>query len=193
MDVLVEIVRNLLIIIMVSSFLELLLPDGNIKPFARLAMGLFILVAILNPALNLLYENREFKVNLWDYQVNTNETEQILAEGQKINRRITEVNRQILQEKLEGQIEAMAMLVPGVEEVKIKALVDDSGGVTSLSVKVVPGLPESPGEEEKINVFSGRERLSADEEEEIKQKILNLVQNFYGLKNVDININFEGG
>ena len=47
-----DIVRNVLVIILVSSFFELLLPDGKVKPFVRFnIIGLFILISVLNPAL----------------------------------------------------------------------------------------------------------------------------------------------
>lgn len=193
MQVLAEIVRNLLVIIMVASFLELLLPDGNIKPFARLAMGLFILIAVLNPALNVLYGDREFKVNLWDYQPDNAESERILQAGQKMNERITAANSAAIKEKVEGQLEAMALLVPGVEDVHINAGVDNTGMVTKLDLKVVPENSSSKGDEEKINVFSDQKHFSAKEKEHIRQKIKSVVQNLYGLNNVDIDIKFEGG
>jgi stage III sporulation protein AF len=192
MEVLVQIVRNLLVIIMVASFLELLLPDGSIKPFARLAMGLFILVAILNPALSLLYEDREFKINLWDYEANQLQNEEILQAGKKINQRIITSDSDAIKTRVEGQIGAMAMLVPGVEEVDIKAGVDSSGAITRLDLKVIPGNG-SGTEDAKINVFSGQTGLSKEEQERIQQKIINLVQNMYGFQNVDIDIKFEGG
>ena len=47
MDVLVEIVKNLLVIIILASFLELLLPGGGMKPYVRLAIGMFVLIAVL--------------------------------------------------------------------------------------------------------------------------------------------------
>lgn len=193
MEVLIQIVRNLLVIIMVASFLELLLPDGSIKPFARLAMGLFILVAILNPALNLFFEDHEFKIDLWDYQVNTVQNEQILEAGREINQRITATDNEAIKAKVEGQIGAMAMLVPGVGGVDIKAGVDSSGTVTKLDLKVLPDNGRGQDEDEKINVFSGRQDLSKEEQEKIKQKITSVVQNLYGLTNIDIDINFEGG
>jgi stage III sporulation protein AF len=170
-----------------------LLPDGSIKPFARLAMGLFLLVAILNPALNLLYEDREFKINLWDYQVSPVQNEEILKEGQRINQRITAADSEAIKARVEGQIGAMTMLVPGVEEVNIDAGVDNNGTVTKLDLKVIPDRGTGQEEAEKINVFSGQAGLSKDEQEHIRQKIINLVENVYGFKNVDIDINFVGG
>lgn len=193
MEVFIQIVKNLLVIIMVASFLELLLPDGGIKPFARLAMGLFILVAILNPALNILYEERELKVNLWDYQVDYTQNEQILKAGQEINQRITAANNDAIKARIEGQIGAMTMLVPGVEKVDIDARVDDNGAVTKLKLQVKPILDTGEGQDPNINVFTGQAGLSEDEQEHIRNKIVNLVENVYGFKNIDIDISFVGG
>jgi stage III sporulation protein AF len=189
-EVLVQIVKNLLVIIMVASFLELLMPDGSIKPFARLAMGLFILVAILNPTLNLLYKEHEFKINLWDYQMDTAKTDEIRQAGEKINHRIIEANEETVQGKMEKQIAAVAMLVPGVEDVDINAGVSNNA-VVKVDLTVIP--EHGSGEDEKIGVFSGQHGLSEDEKEKIRQKIINVMHNLYGLDQIQININFEGG
>ena len=61
MEVLAEIVRNLLVIIIISSFLEMLLPEGNTRPFVRFAVGMFVLIAILTPSLHYLYDNVSFR------------------------------------------------------------------------------------------------------------------------------------
>ena len=42
MEVLTEIVTNLLVIIIISSFLEMMLQEGNTKPFVHFAVALFV-------------------------------------------------------------------------------------------------------------------------------------------------------
>jgi len=63
MAVLTEIVKTFLVIIILASFLELLLPEGKVKPFVRFAIGLFILIAVLNPGLSLLFSGHNFDVD----------------------------------------------------------------------------------------------------------------------------------
>ena len=48
MAILSEIVRNILVIVLIASFLELMLPEGTLRPLVRFAIGLFILI-IMSP------------------------------------------------------------------------------------------------------------------------------------------------
>jgi stage III sporulation protein AF len=66
MSVLTEIVRNILVIIIMASFLELLLPEGAIRPFVRFAIGLFVLIAVLNPVLGYFFDDSNFQITWWE-------------------------------------------------------------------------------------------------------------------------------
>ena len=55
MTVLSEIVRNVLVIVLIASFLELMLPEGTLRPFVRFAIGLFILIVVLSPLAGILF------------------------------------------------------------------------------------------------------------------------------------------
>jgi stage III sporulation protein AF len=103
MSVLTEIVRNILVIIIMASFLELLLPEGAIRPFVRFAIGLFVLIAVLNPVLGYFFDDSNFQITWWDYQMEAVEEESLLRRGQEINQNIMNHNQSLLKEKLEGQ------------------------------------------------------------------------------------------
>ena len=62
MDVLVEIVKNLLVIIILASFLELLLPGGGMKPYVRLAIGMFVLIAVFTLVIMCFYACEAFHI-----------------------------------------------------------------------------------------------------------------------------------
>jgi stage III sporulation protein AF len=101
MSVLTEIVRNILVIIIMASFLELLLPEGAIRPFVRFAIGLFVLIAVLNPVLGYFFDDSNFQITWWDYQMEAVEEESLLRRGQEINQNIMNHNQSLLKEKLE--------------------------------------------------------------------------------------------
>ncbi|MEN6461238.1 MAG: stage III sporulation protein AF [Syntrophomonas sp.] len=194
MAVLEEIVRNLLVIVIIASFIELLVPDGNIKPFVRFAIGLFILITILHPTLTFLFDDRSFKVDLWDYQVKNLKQGEILENGKKINQQINESNNSVMKDKLEGQISAMTMLVPGVDDVEIKAELKEDGSISKLNLMVRPDKGTTEEANEHVKVFSGNQNdISQKEQQQIRNKIISVINNLYGFENVDIDINFEGG
>jgi stage III sporulation protein AF len=192
MDVIAEIVKNLLVIIIMSSFLELMLPDGNMKPFVRFAIGLFIIIAVLNPVLAYIYDDKNFRISVWDDRVDQHTSAEIQATGHKIQKQITGKSSELMKQKLEGQITAVAILVPGVDDVDTQVLVGQDGSLQGLHLIVRPGRNNSSNEVEKVNAFSGYPQ-SDTEQKEIQRKILQVISNLYGLKGENIEIKFEGG
>lgn len=104
-----------------------MLPDGSIKPFVRFAVGLFVLIAILNPALSFIFSNHDLKLDFWDYTVDESIEEKIMVDAQELNERIVNVSSNTVLEKMQGQISSMALLVPGVEEVQTELKTDQDG------------------------------------------------------------------
>lgn len=194
METLADIVRTVLVIIIVASLLELLLPESGLKPFVSFAMGLFVLIAILNPILNVAFKNRDFKVDLWDYKYNEKLEQQMLEKGLDINQQILQTNDDMIQEKLQGQISAIATLVPGVQEVDTQIKAVDAGALDKVYLVVRLEETEVSEQTNDVGVFSGSEKkLSEEEQDRIKEKILLVVDNMYGIEAGQIEIDFEGG
>ncbi len=193
MAVLAGMVKNVLVIIILASFLEVLLPEGRVKPFVRFAIGLFIIIAVLNPVLNALFEQREFEINLWDYKVSSEQEREILEKGNRLNQQIATTTEVGIKEKIEGQVSAVAMLVPGVKEVKTSATLNGEGGLNNLDLIV--RLEESKQQKgEETNVFlGGGDAPSPEDKKQIEEKIRSVISNLYGFDHLKINVQFEGG
>jgi len=65
MEGLKEIIRNLAFILLLATFLEMLLPSKNMKGFVHLIMGLFVIVAILNPLASFLKLDYQLEIPAW--------------------------------------------------------------------------------------------------------------------------------
>ncbi|KXS45945.1 MAG: stage III sporulation protein AF [Candidatus Frackibacter sp. T328-2] len=50
-------IENLVVIVLLTSLVEMLLPKSHLEKYTRVVLGLFILIAILNPLLNLFNTN----------------------------------------------------------------------------------------------------------------------------------------
>ncbi|HNX28300.1 MAG TPA: stage III sporulation protein AF [Syntrophomonadaceae bacterium] len=190
-----EIVKTVLVIIIVASLLEMLLPESSLKPFVSFTMGLFVLIAILNPVLNFAFKDREFAINLWDYKYDQALEEEMLDKGMDINQQVIQSNDQQIQEKLQGQISAMTSLVPGVQEVDARIKKGEAGTADKFMLLVRVEKNETDDDSKDVEVFgSGAEKkLRQEEQERIKEKILLLIDNMYGIKAGLIEIKFEGG
>ncbi|MGI6453344.1 MAG: stage III sporulation protein AF [Syntrophomonadaceae bacterium] len=191
---LAEIVRNVLVIIIVASFLEILLPEGRIKPFVRFSIGLFILIAVLTPSLAWLFNDKSFQVDLWHHPVRKGtDVEKIEATGQEINRQIMDSQQALIREKMQGQISAVVMLVPGVEEAYTEAVIDENGTLSRVNI-VVKGEKHQLTHDRDVGVFSSEaDLMNRSLKEQIDKKIRQVVKNLYGLSEEKIDIKFAGG
>lgn len=194
MGLLSEIVRNVLVIVLVASFLELIMPEGTLRPFVRFAIGLFILVAVLNPVAGALFAEKDLEIQWWDSQSHLEKQgEEILRTGQEINQQIWENNQELLTSKVEGQISAVAILVPGVDDVETKVQLDSTGSLESLNLVVKPQNNAAGDAEGRVGAFSDNAAAAdARDQEEIRRKLTSVIRNLYGLEDVSIKIEFEG-
>ncbi len=191
MSVLADIVRNVLVIIILASFLELLLPAGTIRPFVRFAIGLFILIAVLNPVLGYFFRDNNLQVNWWEYKIDEDIENSLVLEGRQINEGLVNQNQLLLKEKLEGQINAVILLVPGIEDVHTQAEIKD-GTIDRIKFTICPEKALEEGGQ--IKVFTDEpEEYAEGMKQQIEKKITNVVGNMYGLGADKIEINFEGG
>lgn len=133
------------------------------------------------------------QIDLWSHIETPVMDEEILKSGAKVNEQIMQQGEDIYKQKLEGQISAVAMLVPGVQEVETKADLSEKGEVLNLHIVVRPIVAVTP-DDGKIEVFSNPDdKFELEEREVIMEKLLYVVTNMYGLDGSQIKIEFEGG
>jgi stage III sporulation protein AF len=193
MTVLSEIVRNVLVIVLIASFLELMLPEGTLRPFVRFAIGLFILIAVLSPLAGILFSDRSINIEWWDMKINPAQQEQILQQGEKINAQIWHLDQETLADKVAGQIGAVALLVPGVEDVEAHVVLDESGSVESVQLLVRSQAVSVDEEAGRVGIFQEAESVSFEEQEAIRNKLSAIIKNLYGFEHTAIEIEFQGG
>ena len=194
MSVLSEIVKNVLVIVLIASFLELMLPEGTLRPLVRFAIGLFVLIAILSPLVGVLFSDRNISIEWWDLQMDPGHEAQIMEEGEKINQQIWQSQQEVVSDKVAGQIGAVALLVPGVEDVETQVVLNKAGTVESLQLVVRPQVTSTDEEASQVGLFGESEpSLSAEEQEAIRSKLSTIIENLYGFENTVIQMEFEGG
>ena len=165
MDTLAEIVKNLLVIIILASFLELLLPGGSMKPYVRLAIGMFVLIAVLNPAMRWFFPAETLQISNWEWSDYSAGQQEVLQKGSELHNKIITESNDNMQSKLEGQISAIAMLVPGVSKVDSKILLNPDGSIQKVTINV-RGQENHSSSESSVGVFSGEDEVQTDPEVE---------------------------
>lgn len=192
METLSQIAKNLLLVIMIAGFLEILLPDSSMRSFVRFAVGLFIIMAILNPTLNILYDDRDLQSEAWEMAWEYQDPTSLQEQGIKLNKELQSSGESALQAKIEQQVKSLAILVPGVNDLETEITLDPQlGQVEKVELTV---KPFTAGEEGKSSVQAfASDEVSIKDREIIRSKLTSMMENFYGLEKTNIVINFEGG
>lgn len=127
MQTLQNLVRNLALILLVATFLEMLLPNKSMRGFVQMVMGLFVISAVLAPITTFLHTPLSMEIPAWTTEVPRDLP--TIAEGQGLK-----VGRDAVQGQyrkiLVNQIEALALGTKGVQSAVVDIKFEEGiGGV----------------------------------------------------------------
>ena len=140
-------VRNLAMILLLASFLEMLLPNKSMRGFVQLIMGLFVISAVLGPAAAFLHVPLTMEIPAWS-AISPEDLPALATEAQGLKAgqdAVQEQYRQILVHQIEG----LALSTQGVRAAAVKIqFADRTGGVTDQPIiaKIEVSLTASPEE-----------------------------------------------
>lgn len=174
MDTIVAVVRNLIILAFLSLFLELLLPGGSTKRYAKFVMGLLVVLALLQPLLQLT----QWKMPVVaDYQEESSvaAAEEIVGSGEEIRENFNETVLAEYEKEIAAQIEKLVSGIEGVETVSSTLRFDgEQLSSITLGMEVIPEFWEQP---EKI--------------QEIREEAAEILSGFYEIETKDIRISIS--
>lgn len=137
METLVAVARQIILIVLLGAFLEMLLPNQEMARFVRLVIGLFIIVSVLNPLMTWINGGQPVEVQAWEYVEPVPQTESILAQGERLRRQGEEIVLGTYSDRLARQMEVMVELLPEVEEAHLA--VDLVGQQIEVGARVKEG------------------------------------------------------
>lgn len=162
------------------------------RPFVRLTIGFFILIAVLNPILEVVSSRQTLEVGAWVLPDTAVLDDQILSQGQQLHQQLASGTNDQLRSKLEGQMSAVAMLVPGVDNVASRIELNPDGSIKKVTIQVQPSLQNKETEDSKVHVFSGRTE-TAELSDDVKERMTRILENMYGLTGPQVEIKLQGG
>ena len=159
-------IRNLILVILLAHFIELLLPDNELRKYVKVVIGFFVIIVILTPLLQVT--NRQLPgldFNL--VATRTPSFAEIVDRGKQLRENQQEKVEQDYQRKLAQQIKAVIKL---------------NSNLTNLQVEVKLARK---AEKEKIKIEG--EKLTTDNSsrqnkspKQLAEKLQNLVVTLYG-------------
>ncbi len=190
METIYLLVRNIVFIILLAVFVEMLLPAKEMRRFLEVVVGLFILITILNPIVSFIRQEPLLELELVEGR--EEELQSILDQGQELQQVQDVQARTNYGKRLEEQIAAVACIVPGVDKAEASVSFAEGASMESAAAieKVEILIKESGGEGadpvEKVSVGAGEENEQGEEGErgadELSDKVRQTVASLYGLQ-----------
>lgn len=197
-----EMVRNIVLIVLLTTILDMLLPSHSMRSYVKVVMGLFILVSLLTPILSLLAKEQDFAVLAWQQESFLPAELSIQQSGEKL----TAVNKDLLREnyahRLEVQMEALLKLLEGVGEAEAEVTLKAGsrrGGVEEIQSVLVRITREKKEEIifiPPVNIDDGSvdnepwKVVNDAEEERITTETKNTLSQYFGVAPAQIAVVF---
>lgn len=135
MQTLHTLVRNLAVILLLATFLEMLLPNKSMRGFVQMVMGLFVISAVLAPITTFLHTPLEMEIPAWT-ATTPQDLPAIATEGQGLKLARDAVQEQYRQ-ILVHQIKALALGSDGVEGAEVNVEFEEGAGGLTDQPKIV--------------------------------------------------------
>ena len=202
MDALQELVRSLATVIILTSFLEMLLPNSKMKNYTRLILGLFVIVIILNPVLAFLGSPDAFSAQAWVPSSQEQDMDNILKDAQELSGKAQDSAVKEYSAKVEQQIAALVRLSPEISHAEVEVELRESvssealGALEKVAITAhIKALePESGMASESDLKVSAIEPVTQEEknaQEQIERRLQSIVSDFYGLMPDQVSVKLE--
>ena len=198
-----EWLKNIIIIVLLASFVDLLLPSSNMQKYAKVVLGLVIILTIISPILNIVSGDFSINqlINRLENQMNSNDSsnkivsidqQQADSEYQKeMIRQVEETMLKNLKKEVEEQLNV------SINALNLDATItDENWGIRQITLfveKKPAGLTEDindgnnhveeikPVQQVNINLSNKDQIFSSEEKEksvEENQRIIRLIKEF---------------
>lgn len=207
METIYQLVRNIVFLVLLAAFLEMLLPLKETRRFVEVIFGLFVVVAVLNPVVA-LFDQKHFLTQEVYQEVGTEELKAILSRGKELQRAAAVEARAVYGKRLEDQIRTMACLVPGVGAAVVKVeqeawdpSLQSVGGVERVFITLRPEEDDNQPIPPVERVYVSSEADEPDPgsrnpegrqgREEVRLRVQETIVSFFGLHKEQVIVSWE--
>lgn len=190
-------VKTIVFVVLFATFLEFLLPNSSMQRFVRVIMGLFILLTVLNPVVDLIH-------NKWpinnvtatagksaDYSAVLNANQNLVQERERLA-------MEIYKSDIAKQAKALITVIEGVADAKIVVNLDEKreknllgGKIKKLEVYVQPGLVKNNEKVTKVKIGYSTSNVPQEIKPELAGRIKKTLCEFYQLQNEQVTVNLS--
>lgn len=184
-DSLTNWVKHIIFVVLFASFIELLLPNNSMQRFVRVIMGLFIMLSILNPVIDIL-QNHFTPSPLPVLSVNAANSKVIFDNVKNVAHDREQLTTEIYQKELAQQMKVMITALDGVADAKVVVVINRnkdnklSNTIKSVVVYVTQGNAVTSNKIDKVTIGQQPEK-TVDLNAQLQNKIKSLISELYQL------------
>lgn len=181
-----EWLKNIVLVVLFASFLDLLLPSSGMQRFVRVILGLLILLAVLSPVIDLL-QGRLVPEPLPALSGQTKAAGEKVADGvQRVVRERDRLAVEQYKKDLVRQMRAVVMAVDGVADARVsvelaQATAERPGAVARVIVDVLPGPAAEDRKVAKVEIGQAADRRDSELRAVVRDKVVRTVCELYQL------------
>ena len=177
-------VKSIIFVVLFATFLELLLPSSSMQRFIRVIMGLFIMLSILNPLIDVA-QNYITPTKIPVFSTHSAQSIVIMNQAKEMAGKREEMSIELYKKELAQQMRVMITTLEGVADAKVMIDMKQSGndklgsGIHGIQVYVTLGMEAKRGEVSKVSIGESSkptELFTIDLENKIKKMITELYQ-----------------
>jgi len=186
-------IKNIILLVLFASFLELLLPTSSMQRFIRVIIGLFIMLAILNPVIDII-QNRWFNEQIPALSTNSTNSETVLNKANMVAGERERLSYDIYKKELAKQIRATVIAIEGVADAQIAVEFDrarngsSTGMPQNITVYVKPGIGAGDGKVAKVTIGNSSSSEQTELKPQLKNKITYTIYELYQIPKEHIEI-----
>lgn len=175
-------VKSIILILIFATFVELLLPNSSMQRFLKVIIGLFIMLTILDPVVNLLTRSWDGgEAAMATLTPQSGETVgDVRLSGAQHRLALAEYKQELAK-----QIRVLVTNTAGVADARVAVAVDEQGGppygrITGITVFAKPGVREQYGQVQRVTIMATEEEVARNKLDEITaSKIRHSISEFY--------------
>ncbi|MGB9814101.1 MAG: stage III sporulation protein AF [Thermovenabulum sp.] len=196
MESLVAWVKQIIIIVMFSVFIDFFIPSGSFSRYVKVVIGMLIVLALLNPVImfldrNMIYDQNYFNVKSFLDRRDAADLYQ-LSKSEEAKRNVVKNYKNELESIIEYQIKKLT----DYEVDRITVEVEDKenknfGEIKTINLEIKNKGKIAEQKIKKVSVDLSKNNESEESDESIKN-LIEVLSNIYNIPKENINIELEG-
>jgi stage III sporulation protein AF len=171
MQFLINWVRKIILIILLAHFIEMLLPDNDLKKYVEVVIGFFLILVLLTPILRLSGR----RISQLEFNLTPSAQPsfaQIVQTGKNLRRQQMEETQGDYKQKLSNQVEAVARLNARITNPQVEIELDSQNNLRQITIKAV-----SQNRSDSASTTDD----NGDQSQALAEELREIIATFYGL------------